>query len=221
MRVIHNEKLTEYLIQKEKSYEVYATLLNELNVKYDPIKSALKKQKKNQIYFLGWIISFIVFFTFLILFIEDIFPDNVVYIVYGILVVLLGVAIFLVQKNYRKIKMINREWLTQYNDINKYRIEGNKYLEQAADEVFKVISENNNINEINKKKNELSLSEFKKYRQNLLIQEKQKILKQIGEGATVEEIIEYYKNWGKALTDGEKNDHQSFLESRRKRHLKT
>src|SRR5690554_6313154 len=109
MRVIHNEKLTEYLIQKEKSYEVYATLLNELNVKYDPIKSALKKQKKNQIYFLGWIISFIVFFTFLILFIEDIFPDNVVYIVYGILVVLLGVAIFLVQKNYRKIKMINRE----------------------------------------------------------------------------------------------------------------
>ncbi|MCK9536155.1 MAG: hypothetical protein M0R05_00980 [Bacilli bacterium] len=219
MQIRNNEKLLEYLIKKEKSYEVYSERLNELNTIFDPIKADLEKRKKDQIYFLGCVISVIVLFTFVIVLIPDVFSGKIIYTSYGLFASAFGYALFITAKTLKRIKKNNQKWLSEYQNIHKCRVEGNEYLNLASEEVFKVICENNNFDLIENKKKELLPMEFDKYWQELLKQEKKQIYKKIGESVTAEEIIEYYKKWGKEFTHAETEDHNAFLETRRKRHL--
>lgn len=220
MFIRNNEKLQELLAKRDKAYEKYSEGLNTLNAQYDPIKVELRKSRNNRIYFLGVVLSAIVLFSFIFLLMYEDFPGYLAYIIYALLFVSLCFAIFLLVKTLKKLEAITIEWTKQYDDIAKYLKEGNEHQGRAAEEAIKVICENKYHDEIGLKKKELPAEEFALYWQKILEKEKELIAAEMGDTATAEEVIEYYKRWGKRFTRDEDTDYDKLLAARRKRHLR-
>jgi|CZCB01.1.fsa_nt_gi hypothetical protein len=219
MRILDNEKLLDYLAKRDKALEAYSEGLHGLNAQFDPLKAQLKKNKINQAYLVGCVLSVIVIFTFFYVLFPDDIPGYIPITAYSIFALLLGLTIFLLARTEKKIAKTNREWAIEYEKISKHRKEGNEYLEKAAQEAIRVICMNRYREEISGKKEELAPVDFDRYLEKLVEQEKQAIAAEIGTAAAAEEIIEYYKNWGKKFTHTESVDNDAFLAARRKRHL--
>jgi len=219
MKKASNEKLLDYIYKKEKAYEKYSNELNELNYEYTPIMTKLHKKKSNLFYVLGLTVFAILFITIFVILYDRRFPESFLYIVYSIAALTLGYMVYIIIKLLKEITLNNNERETKYKIISKHLDEGNKYLALASKEVFKLICDNNNYDVIIKKQQELSTVEFARFYEGLLSHETEKILNEIGGKVTDEQILTYYYSWGKKTTLEEKEDYQSFLEGRRKRHL--
>lgn len=214
-----NEKLTEYITQKEKAFETFSEQLNILNEEFQPIINKLAKQKKDRIYILGLIFSVILFGTIAFLLYGEPFPDYVTYPFYGATVTGLGFMIFITFATNKKLKTFNLEWKVKYQILDEHRKKSNEYLEKAAGEALNVICLNTYYEDIEKKRAELSSADFNRYFNELLAKEKLLMTQSVGKEALPSDVLEYYQVWGKKATSAEQSDYELFLESRKKRHL--
>ncbi len=195
MQIMKTEQLNALLAKQDELKQLFVDELNVLNNEYFPEFTAAKKERNNRLYGLGWTICLLVVVTFMVVF-RAIEPLKLIYLLYIINGSFFFYALFLVLKTQKKLKEIKTDWDKKHEKIAQYKVQASLVLEQAKEQVYIVISEN--------EKKSLS-------------QVKEMIFHDFGQEPVAEELIAYYEAWGKTKTGQNIYDLQEFLSNRRRK----
>lgn len=211
MKIKNNQTLLEYRLKIDNLQEQYVEETNKLNNEYTPGYHILKNKKNNYLYLLGWVLCLLVVLTFLVIF-DAIEPLYLIILLYTINIGLFVLAFLL----YRNIKKKFVSHLSEWNDKQKkmlvYQDEANLYLEKAKNEIFKVICETIYEEELKTIGNQ----NFENNYQMKLDEVKKLIHQALGDNYTNMDVLNYYDQWGKEITEG-KNLEYDYLTARRKK----
>lgn len=216
MRIYGNEELLKLIIKIDDLKEKFVDELTLLNNEYTPVFAAIKKERNYKLYIMGWMISGLVILGFSLI-IKAITNPYLASLISGIAIFLFFMSLIKVLKVQKKYKLLNQEWSTKHQKICIFKDEAIALIEKAKDEVIKVIAYTNNFEQIEEKKKMLSSTGYKIYYEGLLEKTLADIYSDIGKQATSEDILKYYLEWGKKITESGAYDHQQFLESRKQK----
>lgn len=215
MKIKNNQTLLEYRLKIDELQEIFVEETNKLNNEYTPIYHVLKNKKNNYLYLVGWVICLLVVLTFSVFF-DVIEPVYLIILLYTINIGLLVFTLILYLKIKKKFDIHLNEWNEKQKKLLVYQDEVNLYFDKAKEEVFKVICDTKYAEELKKLKQTVNNQE---YEDNYLIKlndVKKMIHQTLGDNYNNIDVLNYYDQWGKEITEGRISDYD-FLAARKKK----
>lgn len=213
MKIYGNDELIKLRAKIDELLKLFASQLETVNNEFTPEFLKLKKRRSNIIYYIVMTIFLFIFISFSV-FLNILEALYLILIIYGINLLLTGYGVYLLKRVNKLYFEVKGLWDKKYNEVLKYQKQANSLYELAEVEVYKVMVLTLYHEELE------ALKENKKIYENFYNEKlksvKDDVNKNLGSNHNGEDVVAYYIEWGKEITNQDKSNFD-YLEARRRK----
>ncbi len=194
MEIRENKKLREYESDMLQLKDYYSREYNTITSYFWPIIAQNKKKIKDQIYYTGAMICLLIFIVVVIL-LGGIKNE---YLLWGSIVfslILIGIGVIVTTRTLKRKKMVLEEWEKNNKKVQEIQEKIQEITMKVAEEIPYVIFYSEHYEDILASKIKKNSKEWNE----LIEQEKQKMLEYTAESLAYDDVIGYYNYWADNL----------------------